>query len=348
MTKQVQKGGDHSTNIQAKQVCITHGISYEEAHQIAIDVFNANFLKLSEEALEKVNIRAEEITEQFLRKLKEQNEEGIARARDPDFQHALFTVQKEYARIGDKELGDLLVDLLVDRTKYKNRSILEIVLNESLSVAPKLTNDQIAALSVIFILGRTKYQPMNNIAALAIYLDNFILPFVELISKRESCYRHLEYAGCGSISLGSTKLDKIFLKHYSGLFSRGFILEEVLNNKKIDVPIDSPIFIKCLHNEERFQLNALNEDVLREKATKLNIDEDNIKKLIDLNNTFVIKGNELKKYLMELRPYMNTIFEVWENSLMKRFDLTSVGIAIAHANIKRIYGEFADLSIWIN
>jgi hypothetical protein len=28
--------------------------------------------------------------------------------------------------------------------------------------------------------------------------------------------------------------------------------------------------------------------------------------------------------------------------------LTSVGISIGHANIKRLVGEFAKLSIWIN
>jgi len=33
---------------------------------------------------------------------------------------------------------------------------------------------------------------------------------------------------------------------------------------------------------------------------------------------------------------------------MKKFTLTSLGIAIGHANIKRLIGEFANLSIWIN
>ncbi len=73
---------------------------------------------------------------------------GLENAENPDFQRALFTVQKEYALTGDDELGDLLVDLLIDRTKQDNRSLLQIVLNESLSVVPKLTNDQLAALSV--------------------------------------------------------------------------------------------------------------------------------------------------------------------------------------------------------
>lgn len=42
------------------------------------------------------------------------------------------------------------------------------------------------------------------------------------------------------------------------------------------------------------------------------------------------------------------LFETWSESAMKNFTLTSVGIAIGYANIKRLVGEFANLSIWIN
>jgi hypothetical protein len=45
---------------------------------------------------------------------------------------------------------------------------------------------------------------------------------------------------------------------------------------------------------------------------------------------------------------MSDCFEIWFASPMKNLTLTSVGIAIGHANIKRFAGEFANLSIWIN
>ena len=45
---------------------------------------------------------------------------------------------------------------------------------------------------------------------------------------------------------------------------------------------------------------------------------------------------------------MAQVFDVWEGSFMQNLSLTSVGVAIAHANIKRHIGEFTDLSIWIN
>ncbi|WP_376778330.1 LPO_1073/Vpar_1526 family protein [Stutzerimonas nitrititolerans] len=45
---------------------------------------------------------------------------------------------------------------------------------------------------------------------------------------------------------------------------------------------------------------------------------------------------------------MESVFDTWSDSPMKSFTMTSVGMAIGHANIKRLVGEFASLSIWIN
>jgi len=159
MNDQSQKAGDNSTNVQARDITVYCGPSLSEVRQVALDVFRANFIELSGTARDIARERAEEITEDFLRKLQEQHAAGLGQAQEPDFQHSLFTVQKEYARCGDKALGDLLVDLLVDRTKHPSRTILQIVLNESLAVAPKLTPDQLAALSVIFLF---KYSAMRT------------------------------------------------------------------------------------------------------------------------------------------------------------------------------------------
>lgn len=94
MNKQSQKGGDQSTNIQADSVTITQGITYTEARDIALDIFRSNFLQLSSDAAEVARKRAEEITENFLKKLQSENQSGVNNAQDPDFQHALFPSKK--------------------------------------------------------------------------------------------------------------------------------------------------------------------------------------------------------------------------------------------------------------
>ena len=74
-------------------------------------------------------------------------------------------------------------------------------------------------------------------------------------------------------------------------------------------------------------------------------DRSKITALFDLGK---MNDNEIKDKCIAIRPYLADLFDIWSESAMKNFTLTSVGIAIGHANIKRLVGEFADLSIWIN
>lgn len=57
-----------------------------------------------------------------------------------------------------------------------------------------------------------------------------------------------------------------------------------------------------------------------------------------------MNDTEIKEKCIASRSYMAGVFETWSRSAMKNFILTSVGIAIGHANIKRLVGEFTDLS----
>ncbi len=347
MSDQTQKAGDNSTNIQAGSVVVHQGLSVAEVRQLAIDVFRANFFELAGDAKNIAKQRAEEVTEAFLKQLQQQHADGLKQAQEPDFQHALFTVQKEYARCGDKDLGDLLVDLLVDRTKHESRSILQIVLNESLSVAPKLTPDQLAALSLIFLFKYTIHHGIRNHETLWAYLDRHVAPFADLVSDKVACYQHLEYSGCGTVGLGTVDLPEVFKRQYGALFSKGFD-DAQLQGKQLSIPPTSPILLTCVNDNTRRQVNGMNEDVIRSECKRLAVSDDDTGKLIGLHNETLMSAEDIKNKVIDARPYMRRVFEIWTGSSMSRFTLTSVGIAIGHANVKKNVGEFTDLAIWIN
>jgi hypothetical protein len=347
--EQKQEVSDNSTAIQAGgNVTITKtGLTYGEVRDVALDVFRANFYELAGMAKETAKTRAEEITEAFLTKLQSENPAGLDKSYDPDFQYALFTVQKEYARNGDKELGDLLVDLLVDRSKQEQRDILQIVLNESLSTAPKLTESQLAALAIIFLFKYTQNFGIGNHKLLGDYFDKNVHPFVTKIVKNITCYQHLEFSGCGSIGLSSNNLEHILGNTYQGQFLKGFEEKEVLE-RNISIGLDESFFMQCLNDASKIQVRANSRELL-DKSFDLHqiIQEDRIK-IAELFNLNKMNDIEIKEKCIEIRPYMANLFDIWSESAMKQFTLTSVGIAVGHANIKRLVGEFSDLSIWIN
>lgn len=347
MSKQEQRSGDNSTNLQASNIVVNQGLSLSEVRQAALDVFHANFYELSGKANEIAGERAKEITEEFLKKLQSENPSGLSKAEDPAFQRSLFIVQQEYAGTGDKDLGALLVDLLVDRSKHEQRDILQIVLNESLSTAPKLTNDQLAVLAIIFLFRYTQNYGIGNHQMLGEYFDRHVLPFADKLSKSDSCYRHLEYSGCGSIGIGAVTLAAIMKQTYQGMFLKGFDATEV-SQREIKVGLDERFFMQCLNDSAKFQVRANNKGILEKNLDIISMEQEEKTKIISLFDHELMSDGEVVEKRISIRPYMEQVFSTWASSSMKNFTLTSVGIAIGHANIKRLVGEFSNLSIWIN
>jgi len=206
------------------------GLAYSDVKEIALDVYRANFYQLSGLAKQEAASRAEEITREFLDKLKLENPDGFRQANDPGFQYALYTAQMEHARSGNKDLSALLVDLLVDRTKNQSRDLVQIVLDESLSTAPKLTNSQLASLSAVFFLRYTQNNSLGTHESLCVYLDRFLAPLVANITKSLASFQHLEFSRCGAIAVTEISLEGMFSDRYKGLFAKGFDAREVLDN----------------------------------------------------------------------------------------------------------------------
>ena len=347
MADQAQKAGDNVIKIQAGGKAARHGDSIAEARELALDVFRANFFDLFGVAKDMARSRAEEVTEKFLKKLQDEHEIGLKQAQEPDFQHALFSIQKEYALYGDRALGELLVDLLVDRTKHPSRSVLQIVLNEALAVAPRLAPDQIAALSLIFLFKYTINRGIIDHRTLWEYLDRYIAPFAPFIGLKAAGFQHLEYSGCGTMGLGSVDLAEVFRRSYGGLFSEGFDNAK-REAKRLSLAKSHAIFMPCLNDATRLQVRAMTEEVIRTECTRLGIKGDDVLKLVALHNETLMVPDEVREHVSKERDYMRSLFEVWKGSKMNRFTLSSVGIAIGHANVKKNLGEFTDLSIWIN
>jgi hypothetical protein len=346
---QNQNVSEGSTAIQAggNVSIVKASLTYAEVRDIALDVFRANFYKLAGVAQETAKARAEEITEAFLSKLQKEHPAGLEKSHDPDFQYALFTVQKEYARNGDRDLGDLLVELLIDRSKQEQRNILQIVLNESLNTAPKLTESQLAALALIFLFKYTQNQHIGNHKLFGEYLDKFVPPFASKIVRNLACYQHLEFSGCGSIGILRNSLDSILRETYQGLFLKGSDEKEILD-RDISIGLDPRFFVPCLNDPAKFQVSAINKGILEKAFETHSVTLDDREKINALFDAQKMNPGEIKEKCIAIKPYMAELFDAWSESAMQTFTLTSVGIAIGHANIKRLVGEFSDLSIWIN
>lgn len=346
ISKRSQQAGDHSVNLQAENITVNAGLSIAHVKEIALEVFEGNFYKLAGGAKKTADQRAREITDLFLNELAEKNPDGLKVSEDPDFQHSLFQAQKEYARRGDKELCDILVDILVDRSKEEERSLLQIVLNESLSVAPKLNNVQLDILACCFNVVYTRRLTIENIKMFADYLNNAVLVFADSLGEKDSNYKHIEYVGCAAIRTGERDIVNVLMKIYKAMFCKGFKREE-LDEIAVENANIWNVIIPCQHNVNLVQTRGMDDDVNRELCVQQGVAQNNIDKLIQINNQQMMSQQEAIEFLNSICPKFEMFLEDTRKTNFKSMELTSVGIAIAHAHSRKKAGFDADLSIWI-
>lgn len=345
---QKQQGGDSSTNLQGQSIVINQGISYTDAKEIALDVYKANFLQLSRDAADVARARAEELTDAFLERLKAENESAVSELSKPGMQAAIYEAQKQYAKTGDKDLEGLLVDILVERASTPDRSIHQIVLDESLAVAAKLTTEQMDALTVNFLISKTKSNALLSLEAVNAYFDKEIFPFLSNLTTTSSCYEHLEYASCGShLQVGNIHpIEHIFRMQYPGLFSKGF---EPAHFEDQIGPTSTyqKLLMPCFHDSSKLQINAIDADVLKTLLERDGVSAEISTKFQSVFNGSLMNNEEIKNYLLNARPNTKTLFDLWEKSSISKFVLTTVGIAIAQANYRRRTGRKLELSTWV-
>lgn len=340
------QAGEESTNIQhSRNVTVTntqnYGVSYTDVKEIALDVFKNNFYQLSEEASNLALKRVEIFIEKVIEKLKSEKTSLLDSFKEPDMQYVIYNSQIAYARSGDENLSDVLIDLLVKRASITERSLKQIVLNESLEVAPKLTNNQLNLLSLLFLFKNAINPNMKSLEFLDYYIKIFVSPFINGLSVKDIDFWHLEYAGCGKVEGGKAQLDSIFLNKYSILFSKGFTLEQVeeKNVNKIEI---KDVLIPCLHDHTKYQFDRTKKEELTEK-----FGESNVSELLELYEDTLMTDIEVEKFLKEFNKDLGLLIELWNSSHMKNMSLTSVGIALGNANIRRKTGRDIDISIWI-
>lgn len=334
--KMEQDSGDNSTNVQiAGNVQI--GLTASEARQIALDVFKANFYEFSEKAAKKALERAEELTDEFVSKFYTQFPNLESKLQEPSVQSSMFNTQKEYAKTGDKDLKEQLLDILLQRINSDERSLKQIVLDEAITILPKLTRDQINILTFIWSAIYYNHRNIVNLASFEDLYNNKLARFFPDNKASYSFFTHLQFTGCCTIlPEGSTykPLVEIFKNRYKALFIKGFLEEEFTTEFKEDTNKLRPLLIKCLRNPLSLQFNSLNDAVFDSKVAELNLGilGDRVKAF---ENRFLMNDQEVENYLISKSKKTKPLLTDWSNTAIKSIQPTSVGYAIAIMNFNR-------------
>lgn len=334
-------------------IAVNVGLGYESTKALCADVVREELNKYKAEAREEALRRDGDLFERVvaeLSKRKMTDEEALSAFKEPSMQCDYYEAQKAYVKAGTPELASMLSNILAERIAEPSRSLLQIALGESIQVAPKLIETQMATLAMAFILKHTVRFTVASHKTLAQYIHDTILPIYQKgVSQKESEFQHLNFTGCSQHSVVKQELSSIFLNSYPGLFMTGIGEEEMPRDPAGESfsALYPSLFVRCLNNGGLLQINAVSEEALSNSMEKLNIRQEDRKILEALFQKNRMSKEAVQKLLVGLAPEMQAVFDYWSNSGISNMILTSVGIIIGAQYAKIVTGANYRLSIWI-
>ncbi|MCY8850833.1 LPO_1073/Vpar_1526 family protein [Bacillus inaquosorum] len=226
-----QQGGNHSTNVQGETVHIHSGITIADAKEIANDVFEKNMYKLTSIAETTAKERADFLVSNMLSKIYQEAEKEklIEKFSDPDIQYILYTSQKSFARSGDRDLGEVLSNLFIERLKSGEGDFKKLIMNEAIEIVPRLTNKQIEILTLNYTITQMKF---NGLSSLDDYRNMFyeiINPFIPLEVPAANDCVHLDFCRVAKLDMGyRTSVSECTQNTYPEIFPQGLSEGEML------------------------------------------------------------------------------------------------------------------------
>lgn len=240
-------------------VVVQQGVTLGEARQVAMDVFAANFERLSTRASIVATERVERLTESLIHRIAE-SPDALASAEDPDFQKTLFEAQVAYARSGDDALEGMLLELLANRAAVGQAAFDRILLNEAVSIVSKLTEDDLMALAINFGATRIEAPLEPDIRAYYRYLGSVLGPVVPdrndayvRLRWTEDQLRHIEYTGAARLQESVVDLSTALAGVNRAYFTLGFQPESVPDDL-LHMLERKDVVRPCLRAPDRLQI----------------------------------------------------------------------------------------------
>lgn len=329
-----QTAGENSKNLNVMGD-YHEGLSYKDARQVALDVFKANSSVYTEIAKKTIDERVVNITDDIFTMIYSELPDTVEKLVEPAVQDTLLKIQKEYAKNDDPALKERLIALLKNRLKADEKDMETIVLDEALEIVPKLTGIQLNILSLNLTVLRILHHEVTNRDTFFHMLISKILLFYSNHMSKTMEYAHLQYLGCtGILSEGSTykPIEEIFRNRYAGLFSRGFSREEFYEYMGIEIQEFQQLITTCQIDKEKYQFNAMNENVLKYSIAQSGKQEYE-EKLLQYYKEHIMEVKEIKDDISSHVQGFEELADFWKKtSEFKSMNLTSVGIEIGLLN----------------
>lgn len=351
-SKQGQSVSENSTAIQASGDVNYHaGISSAQMVEIIESV---------QKLVQVYTEQSKEIMEQRLASFRDglvvefsENGKGKTEAfSDPDFQGALLDAQKAVARSGDESLGNVLIDLVSQKSQCGARDRLSLTLNDAISKAGSLTNEDFDLLAFVFVFKNMQLANIADVKALAERLEIFFGPLAATTAEGELAISYLESHGCLRTTVGGFGTFKsgfeILVQRYPGALTKGVTRKQLENIFEAESPLwDSNLVQKSPFGDDLLLLFPGEAKMIDSAYEKSGRSERPGEKYADLVRNHPMEAEEFFGAAMFYFDGTQQVVEKYDSSGARDAVLTSVGLALAHARLSKFEEFDVPLSIWV-
>lgn len=334
-----QTGGKNSNNVQNNDMSqnvlvVQNGMSYSEVKEVALDVYrNEEAKNFSKESALITQQRVEELVDSYLTVIFGEIPHLVERLKKPSMQYSLFNAEKGYALDETQTTKDYYIEMLKSRLKAKDRSVLQIGLDEAIKSVEKITKDQMDCLTFMFLIYKFPYN-LNNIDNLTRYCKFLCDFYHESFENQFNVISLRSVNACTSLDGAKSyiPIQEWLNKAAPGMFYKGQNNDEIIADLQIEsLDIIKPLLIKSVWDNDKLQINALNFDTLNKMIGKYSLEEMR-DKIVNMFNKRIMTQDEIKEKLINLDSRMDKVLYFWENNDLKYSRLTPSGLIIAISN----------------
>lgn len=319
-----------------------HGLSMSDGMALFRLLWENNMPQLQAEAKSIAEARCNQFWEIFAQKAASRgiSEKEFSKFSQPDAQATLASAVKTAALKDSSITREALAALLVNRLKYDEQDIKSIVASEAISTVGKLTNNQLRILAFVFSVRYVRYAGVTSWKMLDNILKKHVMPLSDVKVTRTDL-THIEYTGCGAISIAEAKLERIITLHYPWLSFKP-ILNEVFNAAS---PAIRAVILHYGTTDGSGYYFHTDVDQDWKNSLKENGVADEIIKQIE----FLYLNEDWIPLLADRSPSAAHISQIWRSLSLPHLTLTSVGMQLGIIAAELAIPEVKfDVDPWIN
>ena len=270
---------------------------------------------------------------------------------EPAIQNALNETFKEYVKSGKEELGEDLIDLMIERVEVEEHTTNQSIIDEVRQILPKLSSSTVSLISLL------TFSQLIIPRATDIFIDMLhkLSPLVENIRDIHNIdVAYLEQIRCGQslsfVGFGK-KFEQRMLSNYNLLFyypisidqfnaimaKYGYDLED-----KLYVSLALNSLMDTIGRQMQFKFNSYREDIIvGEKKYEIT------KPLgFLLKEMRAFDEKEIRQFFLNINPNWAVVFDKFNRDDIKNFTLSPVGSYIGIRKLSKIFSQDIPLSVF--